>query len=64
MNRDLAYPRALLPSGGPLSREFQQLTTPLTERQAVCPGPADWFTITNIKEELAVPVVRGDTDPR
>ena len=27
--RDLAYPRALLPSGGPLSREFWQLTTPL-----------------------------------
>ena len=26
---DLAYPRALLPSGGPLSREFWQLTTPL-----------------------------------
>ena len=29
-NRALAYPRALLPSGGPLSREFWQLTTPLT----------------------------------
>ena len=29
-NRALAYPRALLPSGGPLSREFCQLTTPLT----------------------------------
>ena len=28
-NRALAYPRALLPSGGPLSREFWQLTTPL-----------------------------------
>ena len=28
-NRDLAYPRALLPSGGPLSREFWQLITPL-----------------------------------
>ena len=27
--RTLAYPRALLPSGGPLSREFWQLTTPL-----------------------------------
>ena len=27
---DLAYPRALLPSGGPLSREFSQLTTPLS----------------------------------
>ena len=26
----LAYPRALLPSGGPLSREFWQLTTPVT----------------------------------
>ena len=29
-NRALAYPRALLPSGGPLSREFWQLTTPLS----------------------------------
>ena len=29
-NRALASPRALLPSGGPLSREFWQLTTPLT----------------------------------
>ena len=29
-NRALAYPRALLPSGGPLSREFWQLITPLT----------------------------------
>ena len=29
-NRALAYPRTLLPSGGPLSREFWQLTTPLT----------------------------------
>ena len=29
-NRALAYPRALLPSGGPLSREFWQLTIPLT----------------------------------
>ena len=28
-NRALAYPRPLLPSGGPLSREFWQLTTPL-----------------------------------
>ena len=28
-NRALAYPRAKLPSGGPLSREFWQLTTPL-----------------------------------
>ena len=28
-NRALAYPRALLPSGGHLSREFWQLTTPL-----------------------------------
>ena len=28
-NRALAYPRALLPSGGPLSHEFWQLTTPL-----------------------------------
>ena len=31
-NRDLAYPWALLPSGGPLSREFWQLTTPLTQK--------------------------------
>ena len=31
MERDLAYPRALLPSGGLLSREFYQLTTPLTD---------------------------------
>ena len=29
LNRALAHPRALLPSGGPLSREFWQLTTPL-----------------------------------
>ena len=29
-NKALAYPRALLPSGGPLSCEFWQLTTPLT----------------------------------
>ena len=28
------------------------------------PGPVDWFTITNIKVELAVPVVRVDPDPR
>ena len=27
----LGYPRALLPSGGPLSREFWQLTTPLNK---------------------------------
>ena len=31
-NRALAYPRALLPSGGPLSRGFWQLTTPLRWR--------------------------------
>ena len=31
-NRALAYPRALLPSGGPLSREFWQLTTPLSPK--------------------------------
>ena len=30
MEWTLAYPRALLPSGGPLSREFLQLTTHLT----------------------------------
>ena len=30
-NRALAYPQALLPSGGPLSREFWQLTTPLNQ---------------------------------
>ena len=29
-NRALAYPRAPLHSGGPLSREFWQLTTPLS----------------------------------
>ena len=29
LNRALAYPPALLPSGGPLSREFWQLSTPL-----------------------------------
>ena len=34
-NRALDYPRALLPSGGPLSCEFWQLTTPLSVWKAV-----------------------------
>ena len=34
-NRALAYPQALLPSGGPLSREFWQLTTPLNSKNGL-----------------------------
>ena len=53
-NRALAYPRALLPSGGPLSREFWQLTTPLRQSSCVIEKNAHILWCVLIKLNVAL----------
>ena len=68
-NRALAYPGALLLSGGPLSREFWQLTTPLRfvsylgERGVLCVGNG-WHFCTPVlinMPNITFEVARSDS---